>query len=243
MELSARTGVQRVRHEIRQRDIVVTRVEQLAPDYIAVTFAGDMLEGFTSLSFDDHLKFILADHGESRVWRDFTPRHFDPATRELTLEFALHEEGDASDWAKAAAEGTPARIAGPRGSMMIPVDYDWHLLVGDASALPAIRRRLSELPATANVIVIASGDTGGKLLPAATPTLQIQRVDSDEAMIDAVRALALPAGLGYAWCAGEAAAMKQVRDVMASEKGHAKDKMRVAAYWKKGVSSHHENLE
>jgi NADPH-dependent ferric siderophore reductase len=36
------------------------------------------------------------------------------------------------------------------------MDLDWHLLVGDATALPAIARRLSELPASATVFAIRS---------------------------------------------------------------------------------------
>jgi NADPH-dependent ferric siderophore reductase len=243
MEISARTGVQRVRHEIHRREIVVSRIEQLAPNYVAVSFTGATLAGFLSLSFDDHLKFIVPGDGAASVMRDFTPRRFDPATGELTIEFALHEEGTASDWARSAAVGTAAAVAGPRGSMIIPTDYDWHLLVGDASALPAIRRRLDELPASAKVTVIASGDQNGALLPASTPARRIQRVANDAEMLAAVRALALPAGPGYSWCAGEAAAMKQLRDVLARDKGQPKEAMRVAAYWKNGVSSHHENLE
>ncbi|WP_395399833.1 siderophore-interacting protein [Pseudoduganella sp. UC29_106] len=243
MELSAKTGVQRVRHEIRQRDITVTRIEQLAPDYLSITFSGEALEGFTSLSFDDHLKFILSNDEESRVWRDYTPRHFDPAKRELTLEFALHHDGAATDWARAATVGTSVTIAGPRGSMMIPTDYDWHLLAGDATALPAIRRRLAELPDSAKVIVIASGDDNASLLPLSSQFLQVHRVAGEEEMAAAVRALLVPAGLGYCWCAGEAAAMKQLRDVLSNEKQHPKNAMRIAAYWKQGVQMHHENLE
>jgi NADPH-dependent ferric siderophore reductase len=79
------------------------------------------------------------------VRRDFTPRHYDQAARELTVEFALHATGAA--WARQAAPGQVAVIAGPRGSMIIPMDYAWHVLAGDATALPAIRRRLEELPA------------------------------------------------------------------------------------------------
>ena len=93
------------------------------------------------------------------------------------------------------------------------------------------------------MIVIASGGDSASLLPSSSQFLQVQRVADDEEMVAAVRALPLPAGLGYCWCAGEAAAMKQLRDVLANEKQHPRNAMRVAAYWKKGVSSHHENLE
>ena len=38
--------------------------------------------------------------------------------------------------------------------MVIPLAYDWHLLIGDETALPAITRRLVELPAHAIPIVV-----------------------------------------------------------------------------------------
>jgi NADPH-dependent ferric siderophore reductase len=43
--------------------------------------------------------------------------------------------------------------------MIIPAQQDWHLLVGDASSLPAIRRRLAELPPSAHVEVICCAAT------------------------------------------------------------------------------------
>ena len=62
-------------------------------------------------------------------------------------------------------------------------------------------------------------------------------------LLAAVRALELPPGEGYAWCAGEARAMATVRRILVDEKGHDKHAIRAAAYWKQGVTAHHENLE
>src|SRR3546814_10448720 len=45
-------------------------------------------------------------------------------------------------------------IAGPRGSFLVPTAFDWHLLIGDETAIPAIARRLEELPAASKAIVI-----------------------------------------------------------------------------------------
>jgi len=145
--------VQRVRHELKRRDVAVARVEPLGGDFVAVTFAGDDLADFVSASFDDHVKFMLGED----VRRDYTPRRYDRAARELTIEFALHGDGKASAWARQAQVGQRAAIGGPRGSMIIPADYGWHLLAGDTTALPAIRRRMEELPAGVRAIVIIAG--------------------------------------------------------------------------------------
>jgi len=73
-------------------------------------------------------------------------------------------------------------------------------------------------------------------------TLCVQWVADGQALIDALRALQLPPGEGYAWCAGEASAMATLRRVLVDEKGHDRHAIRAAAYWKRGATAHHENL-
>jgi NADPH-dependent ferric siderophore reductase len=234
--------VQRVRHETRRRELEVVRVADITPHFRSVTFAGEALEGFISASFDDHVKLILGD-GEMR---DYTPRRYDAAAGELTIEFALHGDGPAANFAASATPGQRATVGGPRGSFIVPVDYDWHLFVGDETALPAIARRLEELPSTTRAIVIVHVDDAADrrdFSGSAARLDAVQWVDSAEALIAAVRALTLPAGEGYAWCAGEAATMATLRKVLVDEKGHDRHAIRAAAYWKRGAIAHHENLE
>ena len=237
--------VQRVRHEPHRRDVEVVRVEPLGPHFVSVTFHAESLAGFRSDSFDDHIKFMIDGPApDAPVRRDYTPRRFDAARRELTIEFALHGDGLAAAWARQAKVGQRAVIGGPRGSMVIPMDYDWHLLVGDDSALPAIHRRLEELPAGTRAIVIAqAGDASARRGLESAAALDVQWVDSGEAMVQALRRLELPAGEGYAWCAGEAAVMARLRSVLLAEKQHPKEAMKVAVYWKPGASDFHETLE
>ena len=161
--------IQRVRHELKLRELEVARIERLSPGFLAITFKGEALADFTSLSFDDHVKLMFDDEG-AQVRRDYTPRRFSREARELTLEFALHGEGQASSWACRAVVGQRALVGGPRGSLVIPLDLDWHLLAGDASALPAIARRLEELPDGAQAQVIVLADAGDQRPCPAAPT-------------------------------------------------------------------------
>jgi NADPH-dependent ferric siderophore reductase len=243
MEVSANTRrVERVRHEIKRREVEVARVVPVGSNFVSVTFAGDALEDFVSMSFDDHVKFMFADAAGEPVSRDYTPRHFNNVAGELTIEFAMHGEGKASDWAREAAVGDRAVIAGPRGSMIIPKDYDWHLLAGDATALPAIARRLGELPGTSRAVVMLMGDAGDRRALASKAQLDVRWVETAEELVAAVQAMPVPAGEGFAWAAGEAATMARLRAVLANDKGMPKEAMRIAAYWKQGASNHHENL-
>lgn len=230
--------IQRVRHEIKRRELQVAKVQHLAPDYVSVTFKGETLHDFVSASYDDHVKFMLSD--EDR--RDFTPRSYDNVAGELTIEFALHATGAASDWARQVTVGQTAVIAGPRGSMIIPMDYDWHLLAGDATALPAIRRRLEELPREAKVTVLVAAENAASLPFGSKAQVDLQLLDSQAALLAAIRALQLPAGEGFFWFAGEASVAAQVRDAVFVDKRHPREAARISAYWKQGAAGHHEDL-
>jgi hypothetical protein len=90
---------QRVSHEIQRREVQVRRVESPSPGFRRIVFGGDSLAGFVSLSFDDHLKFIFDDAAGQPQRRDYTPRRYDAARGELTVDFALHGHGPAAAWA------------------------------------------------------------------------------------------------------------------------------------------------
>jgi NADPH-dependent ferric siderophore reductase len=231
--------VERVRHELKRRTLTVAQVEQLTPNFRRITFNDDSLSDFVSASFDDHIKVFVDD-----ARRDYTPRSFDNAARELVIEFALHGEGPAAEWAARAAPGHTLEIGGPKGSMIVPLDYDWHLLVGDETAFPAVARRLEQLPAGARAIVILqAADAADRRDFKSAANATVTWVETDAQLLAAVRALALPDGDGYAWCAGEAACMAALRRELVDVKGHPRDAIRAAAYWKRGATGHHENLE
>ena len=173
---------QRVRHPLRFRLLEVCRVERLTPHLVRVTLTGDALDGFVSLGFDDHVKLFFPNPetglvatptlgAEGPVWaegarpvmRDYTPRHFDPVARTLDIDFALHSPGGpATQWAAQARVGQMVGVGGPKGSFIVPTGFDWHLLVADDTGLPALARRLAELPAGshAEVLVGVGGPAG-----------------------------------------------------------------------------------
>jgi NADPH-dependent ferric siderophore reductase len=242
MEQSANQLVRRVRHELKVRELTVTRIERLGDGFAAITFAGEALADFTSLSFDDHVKFMFPDAEGEQVRRDYTPRRFSREALALTIEFALHGDGKASSWARNAVVGQRALVGGPRGSMIVPLELDWHLLTGDATALPAIARRLEELPGGSRAVVLVHAEPADRRDFAGGADVDLRWFDTPEALVADLQALALPAGRGFAWGGGEASMMARVRQVL-NGKGVPREATRVSAYWKQGVAEHHENLE
>lgn len=242
--LSSSRRVQRVRHELKRRDVTVCRVTSVSPGFRSIDFTGGALADFVSASFDDHVKVIIDAGDADPVRRDYTPRAFDQAARQLTIEFSLHGDGPAATWARTARPGQHVTIGGPRGSMIIPVDYEWHLLIGDETALPAMSRRMDELPADAQVRIIGQvAALADRRAFAGLATPVVDWVSTDAELIDAARSITLPPGEGYVWCAGESATMQTLRAILVHEKGHDRHAIRAAAYWKRGEAAHHENLD
>src|SRR6202167_6445423 len=84
------------------------------------------------------------------VVRTMTVRRADPAAREIAIDVAVHgEHGAAGPWAAKATPGQPIYLMGPSGAYAPDPAADWHLLVGDETALPAISVALEALPADA----------------------------------------------------------------------------------------------
>ena len=268
MQNPSHLEVVRVRHPLKFRLLRVTRVEALSPALVRVTLTGD-LSDFVSASFDDHLKVFFPAPGaekpvlpslgpdgivfpegvERPAARDYTPRRFDTVANELDLEFALHEAGPATAWAAQAQPGQYLGVGGPRGSMVIPTGYDWHLLIGDETALPAIQRRLTELPASARVAVVVEVANRAARIPLPTEAdlyaiwQYREESESEQPLVDAVREVWLPPGEGYVWAAGEASAIRAVRAHLCNERGVDKKRIRASAYWRRGAQATHETID
>jgi NADPH-dependent ferric siderophore reductase len=143
----------------------VMRVKQLTPHMVRVTFSSPELATFGWNGPAAHIKLIFGDPAATPrpTMRTYTPRRFDPAARELDVDFVLHGEGPASTWAAQAAVGQTLTIAGPGRSYTIDSAAPWFVLAGDESAIPAICTILEHLPPAAPARTSGfAGSTGVK---------------------------------------------------------------------------------
>ncbi len=242
--------VSRVRHELRLRNTLVMQTQQITPNMVRITLSGPELQGFTSLSPDDHVKlFIPAGASDAACKRDYTPRAYNAQTNELILDFVIHEAGPATQWASTAQPGDCLQIGGPRGSQVISDQVQRWLLIGDESALPAITRRIEELPATAEVtslvVVPSSEDQQWVNSEAQWQPLWLLRnssvSDADAIIHQLAEVNILPET--FVWLAGESGMVKQVREHLLVDRAHSKVWLKAAGYWKKGSAEASEEFD
>ncbi|MBL0939368.1 MAG: siderophore-interacting protein [Gemmatimonadaceae bacterium] len=261
----------RVRHDIRVRRAVVRDILRVTPHRLRITFAGPDLVGFVSPGYDDHIKLIIPDaetgvlHLPSVgpngiVWpegmakptmRDYTPRAFDSAAGTLTIGFSLHDAGPVTAWADRAAPGDEVGIAGPRGSFIVSAEYDWHLFIGDDTTLPAVSRRLEELPAHVRAIVLLEVEEHADEVPLRSPAkLEVHwhhrtgdgQINSEN-LYTTLTTLPWPEGQGFVWIGGESGMVRQSRTHVVRDRAHDPKLVRASGYWRRGTSNVHDTIE
>ena len=242
----------------RTRQATVVSVEPLTPHMIRVVVGGDDLEGLRVGEFTDHYvklqipppgatyaapfdaEEIKAQHPREH-WprvRTYTVRAWDPERNLLTLDFVVHgDEGVAGPWATAAKAGDVLQLMGPGGAYAPDPEAAWHLMVGDLSVLPAIGAALQRIPAGVPVHVLVELDDEADRQELTSPgdlhVTWLRADGGDGVLLEAVRALAFPAGPVHAFVHGEASAVRAVRRHLLVDREIPREALSISGYWKR----------
>ncbi|OKJ96934.1 FAD-binding protein [Streptomyces sp. CB03234] len=239
----------------------VVRTERLTPHMVRIVLGGEGLAGFAADEFTDHyIKLIFPAAGVTypepfdmarireefprEQWpttRTYTVRAWDADQLELTVDFVVHgDEGLAGPWAARAQVGETVRFLGPGGGYAPDPAADWHLLVGDESALPAIAASLERLPEGAvghAFIEVESQDEEQKIaLPSGVELRWLHRGGRPvgDALLAAVRDLDFPPGDVHAFVHGEAGFVKDLRRHLRLERQVPRERLSISGYWRLG---------
>jgi NADPH-dependent ferric siderophore reductase len=260
-------------HAIATR-LTVTTTETTAAGLRRVWFHSDDLSAFSESTFTDrYIKLIfprpgveLPGHADGTldmrelratlpaeqlpVVRTYTALFPDPAAGTLAIDFVLHGDGEgvAGPWAAGAQPGDMLLANGPGGAYTPDPSADWHLLVCDESALPAVTAALAALSAdaVARVVVLAEDERhapdiaavlpGGATLPTDTVVTTLHR-SSGQTLLDAVSSMEWLPGRVHAFVHGEAEeVMHQLRPHLLRDRGLERSQLSISGYWRRGRS-------
>ncbi|MFJ8750320.1 siderophore-interacting protein [Streptomyces sp. NPDC102441] len=261
-EVRAGLHAEKVGYPIGIRKTEVVRTSMVGAGLLRVTLGGKDAEGFEAHAPDEHVKMLFPEsdgslrlpepNGTMLRWagsvlrsRQYTVRRYDPVSREIDIDIALHDGGLASDWAREARPGDVMHLAGPPGGLIVPHSYDRFLLAGDITALPAIARRLEELPRDAKGWAFVEVPDAAQEIELSAPegveVRWLHRADrsaaADEALVRAVTSVTVPDGERvYVWVAGEAGQIKPLRRWVRDELRLEKADHDITGYWKRGIA-------
>ncbi len=239
--------------------------EELTPSLVRVTLGGPGLRGFPMPDETDAYVNIAippagAPYGPlfepaavreshpQELWparRRYTVRSWDETSGRMAVDFVVHgDSGVAGPWAATAAPGDVLVFEGPGSGYRPDPDADWHLLVGDESALPAIAASLEAVPEGAQVFVrlVCDGPDHEVALPS-PGTLDLEWLhrggepDKDGALlVDSVAALSFPEGRVQAFVHGEAEEIRAVRRHLLAARGLTRRDMSCSPYWRRTMT-------
>lgn len=234
--------IDRVRHELKRRELTVDAVDYITPQMLRITLRGETLSDFVSLGADDHVKLVIPGADGEMEMRDYTPRSYDNETGRLVLDFAVHEAGPATRWALEAKPGSAVTVAGPRGSAVITGVSKW-VLIGDETALPAIGRLIEEAKAgdviTAIGVVTDRHEEQQFKSAAKLETHWVHRpasaVTDPMPIIETLDGIELTADT-FVWVAAEASVARAIKTYLTTSRNHPLPWLKAAGYWTRGAA-------
>ena len=212
----------------------------LGPGMQRLVLTAPELAGLQYQPGQDMMLMVAVD-GDRPVRRRYTIRALDHARRLLTLDVVRHAGGPGERWVAAARPGDRIEGIGPRGKIFLAEAADWHLFIGDDSALPAYLAMAGALPAGARALVILEVPGPGSEQDLATAAdAEVTWLHRDggpagdpAALVAAAAAVTLPPGRGHAYLAGEATVVLRLRETLAA-RGLAPEQISPKAYWGRG---------
>jgi NADPH-dependent ferric siderophore reductase len=224
---------------------MVTSVLQVTPRMTRVRLGGDHLAGMTMIP-GQTLKIYVPDllTGDP-VPRDYTVRDYDPVRPSLDIDFVLHGEGPAANWARQARPGEVLAFIGPSGRYRPDPLADWQLFAGDETALPAIQAYVAMLPADACAflyIEVADAAEEQPMPGVAAPMLcwlHRRGLDPGTSTVldDALHAAVLPPGQGRIWLAGHTPTVRRIRAHLLNQRGIDRRALYAKGFWDRRSSA------
>jgi NADPH-dependent ferric siderophore reductase len=226
----------------RKLHFEVAATTELTPHMQRLQLTAPELAGFTYTPGQDVMLLVAVD-GRKPVRRRYTIREFDPARLLLTIDVVLHGDGPGERWIRSAKPGDRIEGIGPRGKVFPSPEAEWHLFMGDESALPAILAMTESLPGDADatlVVEVPEAEDEQEVLAAGRTRVswlhRLGRAAGDPATSTLVTEAAdveLPPGRGHAYLLGEASVVLAMRERLAA-RGLPQDQMSPKAYWGRG---------
>lgn len=218
----------------------VTGVRRLSETFVRAEVEGAVLGELGLTGAPDEacvFHFPLPDGRRDDHGRWYTLRRVDPGGRRALIDLVCHPGGVGAGWARRARVGDELVVSRSKSWFRRPADARWQILVGDAAALPALARIVTESPPGIATEVVLEVDEVPADFPAGARVRREPASETGSRLAEIVAGLELPAGPGYVYVGGEAAATRAARRHLRHERGLPSTAYGVLGYWRRDADT------
>lgn len=177
------------------------------------------------------------------VRRRYSVREVDVDRDELTLWISTDHDGPGVQWATTARVDDDVDVIGPRGKITLDRLADWHLFVGDVSALGAFYRLAQSIEPPGRSVFIVEIDQPDDAVTApfddaiGVTGIFVDRrgraLDDPTGLTSGLASFALPPDEGHAYLFGEYHVLRHVRLALI-DRGLRDEQISTKAFWRAG---------
>lgn len=248
--------------QVHKTVVRFARKEFLTPNYLRVTLKCDDIEHYKDVTLGVNNKLFIPPQGQNTVdlltpndnapltMRTYTHRDIDLTTKELIVDFAVHDgESIACRWAMNAQENDEIGLAMKTQHRDVLKPADHYLFITDMTGIPATAALVATIPTSAKITIITEVLTEEDILPEhyqadgalelhwlvnPNPETQSDLSKFSQSIIDS-----LPDSQ-FTHITAEFSTVKQLRDYLRNDKGWASKDFYACAYWQIGKKENEE---
>lgn len=248
----------------RQTGVVTTK-EFLSPHLIRIKLKVEAIHEFQNATIGDNNKILIPPPGVNEIYFPETdpdtgspiaaPAHLSPVRRtythsgidlersEIFIDFVQHgDSGPASAWAFNCKPGDVLGIMMRTHPKELFPKVDHLVLIGDATALPAIMSMLNQVPEQTTVTaVIEVHSKEDQLYPSNNNHINIHWLhnptpEKGSKLAEKAMSLPLPKESRFAFVAAEFDTVKTLRTYFRKQKDWDRTELSAYSYWRAGVA-------
>jgi len=221
----------------------VVSSRRISPSLQEVVLAGDV--ALAGVPGNDVMIRVVDDAGRP-TRRRYSVRSVNEEAGTFTLWVAQDHDGPGARWARQANAGDAVDVVGPRGKIPLDPMADWHLFIGDVSALGSFYRMAESIEVPGRAIFIVETDSAED---AVTTTFdeglgvtgifvdRNGRSANDPAgLLSGLSAFAFPPDEGHAYLFGEFKVTKVLQSALV-DRGLSDAAISRKAFWRFGQAN------
>lgn len=185
----------------------------------------------------------VSDGAARPLRRRYSVRSFNAAHDNFSLWVTTRHDGAGSQWARNTQPGDHVDVVGPRGKITLDPLADWHLFVGDVSALGAFYRLAESIePPGRAIFIVEIDDPSDALTTVFDENVAVTGIFVDRgerapgdpsALLGGLSAFAFPPDHGHAYLFGEFTVSRVLQSALV-DRGLSADDISRKAYWRAG---------